>query len=122
MFGRKKKGPDKAFTHSDSCKIKKRDPNVEIQWSWVETGHWHAVCVCGEEHYYEPPAPRPRLDPLDPTTARHLPQCEFAGEAEPAMLRHALKVKPGMGEGYDWVECNACGGGWPVPHHAAERG
>jgi hypothetical protein len=27
-----------------------------------------------------------------------------------------LKVKPGLGEGYDWVECGACGAGWQVSH------
>ncbi|HET7272381.1 MAG TPA: hypothetical protein VFI90_15015 [Rubrobacter sp.] len=30
-----------------------------------------------------------------------------------------LKVKPGMGEGYDWVECAA---GWQVPHYAESVG
>jgi len=23
-----------------------------------------------------------------------------------------------MGEGYDWVECGACGAGWQVAHYA----
>ena len=34
------------------------------------------------------------------------------------VLKVLLKVKPGMGEGYDWVECGACDYGWQVPHFA----
>jgi hypothetical protein len=30
-----------------------------------------------------------------------LPQCEFAAETDPPMLKVLLKVKPGLGEGYD---------------------
>jgi hypothetical protein len=26
-----------------------------------------------------------------------------------AVLKILLKVKPGLGQGYDWVECGACG-------------
>jgi hypothetical protein len=26
--------------------------------------------------------------------------------------------EPGLGEGYDWVECGACRAGWQVPHYA----
>ena len=29
-------------------------------------------------------------------------------------LHDFLTVKPGLGEGYDWVECGACGAGWQV--------
>jgi hypothetical protein len=58
MFGLKKKGPNKAFSHSDNCKILAADPGVEIQWSEIERGHWVAECVCGTEHYYEPVADR----------------------------------------------------------------
>jgi hypothetical protein len=32
------------------------------------------------------------------------------------MLKFLLKVKPGMGEGYDWVGCGSCGCAWQVPH------
>ena len=52
---------------------------------------------------------RVRLDPLDPKTARHMGQCEFASADDPSVLRVLLKVKPGLGEGYDWVECGSCG-------------
>ena len=50
MFGGRKKGPTRPFQHADGCKILKADPGVQIKWSEVESGHWQAVCVCGEEH------------------------------------------------------------------------
>ena len=77
--------------------------------------------MCGTQDYYEPVADRrARLDPLDPSTSRHAGQCEFASETDPAVLRVALKVRPGLDEGYDWVECAGCDCGWQVPHYAAE--
>jgi hypothetical protein len=119
MFARRKKGPTRPFAHADDCKILKADPGVEIPWSEVESGHWRAVCVCGTQDYYEPVADRrARLDPLDPSTSRHAGQCEFASETDRGVLRVALKVKPGLDEGYDWVECAGCDCGWQVPHHA----
>jgi hypothetical protein len=45
-----------------------------------------------------------------------LPQCEFVNETGAAVLRVILKVRPGLGEGYDWVECNACDTAWQVPY------
>ena len=36
------------------------------------------------------------------------------------MLKVLLEVKPGLGEGDDWVECGACGGGWQVPYYFTE--
>jgi hypothetical protein len=30
-------------------------------------------------------------------------ECEFASETDPAVLKVILKVKPGLGPGYDWV-------------------
>ena len=73
MFGLKKRGPTRPFTHADSCKILEADPTVQIQRSEVETGHWRAVCQCGSEDVYEESAHRRvRLDdPYDPTTFRH---------------------------------------------------
>jgi hypothetical protein len=116
MF-RRKKGPNRAFAHSDGCKILAADPTVQIQWSEVETGHWRRVCQCGAEDVYEEPADRRvRLDPLDAKTARHLGQCEFVGETDAAMLRVLLKVTD-KGD-YDWVECGSCDAGWQVPHYA----
>jgi hypothetical protein len=57
------------------------------------------------------------LIPRDPATARHLGQCEYAAEADPAMLKFILKVKEGAGGGYWWVECGACDTAWQVPYY-----
>jgi len=73
--------------------------------------------VCSFESFTEPIVDdRVRLDPLDPTTSRHAGECEYISETDPSVLKVLLNVKPGLGEGYDWVECGACGGGWQVPH------
>jgi hypothetical protein len=120
MFGLKKKGPDKAFIHTDDCKIVKADPGVEIPWSEVERGHWEAVCQCQSEHFYEPAAPRARLDPLDPSTFRHAPECEHRDTTDPAFIRALLKIQDGMDEGYWWVTCGSCDTSWQVLHYAAE--
>jgi hypothetical protein len=118
MFGLKKRGPTRPFTHADECKILKSDPGVEIEWSEIERGHWVAVCQCGEEHYREPPTDgRARLDPYDPSTFRHAGQCEHRDTSDPALLRVILKVRDGAGGGYWWVECATCEHGWQVPHY-----
>jgi len=80
----KKGRPTRPFAHADNCAIVKANPDVEILWQEVERGHWQRVCQCGEEHYRELRERGRRLDPLDPATARHLPQCEFVGEDDPA--------------------------------------
>jgi hypothetical protein len=116
----KKKGrPTRPFAHTDDCKIVRANPDVEIPWQEVETGHWQRVCQCGEEHCRELRQCGRRLDPLDPATARHLPECEFAHETDPAILKVLLEIKPGLGGGYDWIECGSCGAGWQVAHYAA---
>jgi hypothetical protein len=121
MFGSKHKGPSlPPFSHSDDCRILQADPGVEIPWSEVESGHWVATCVCNEQHYREPAPRRTRLDPLDPKTSRHAPQCEFAAVTDHDVVRVLLKVREGQGEGYWWVECGACETGWQVPYYAAE--
>ncbi len=112
----RKRGPDKAFVHAEDCRILAADRTAQIQWSEVEAGHWEAICVCGTQHYYAPKAGRVRLDPLDPKTAHHLPQCEFASTTDPAVLRVLLKVQDR--EGYWWVQCGGCDAGWQVPHFA----
>ena len=97
----------------------KADSTVRIQWSEVETGHWRRVCECGSEDVYEEPADgRVRIDPLDPKTSRHLPQCEFTAPTDAAVLRVILKVNDGAGGGYWWVECGTCESSWQVPHYA----
>jgi hypothetical protein len=117
MLTRRKKGPpDRAFAHSDDCRILRADPAVQIQWSEVERGHWRAECVCGVETYYEPAGTRVRLDPLDPKTSRHLGECEYVDERDPAVLRVLLKVSPS--DGYSWVQCSGCDAGWQVADYA----
>jgi len=120
MFRKKHHGPpNRAFAHAEDCKILITDPGVEISWTELESGHWHAVCVCTEQHVYEEPtANRVRLDPLDPKTSQHLGQCEYRDTTDPAVLRVILKVKDGAGGDYHWVECGACDTAWPVPHFA----
>jgi hypothetical protein len=118
IFGRRKKGPDKASSHSDGCKILAADPAVQIQWSEVETGHWRAVCQFGSEDVYEGADCRVRLDPYNPSTFRHAGHCEHRYTSEPALLRAILRVRDGAGGGYWWVECGACECGWQVQHYA----
>ncbi len=96
----------------------KADPGVEIPWSEVEARHWQATCQCGVQDSYEPVVDPVRLDPLDAKTSRHAPQCEFATETDPAVLRVLLKVQDGRGGDYWWVTCGACDTPWPVPFYA----
>ena len=96
MFGLKKRGPTRPFTHADNCKILKADPTVQIQWSEVETGR--AVCQCGSEDIYDELTDRRgRLDPYDPSTFRHAGQCEHRYTSDPVLLQVVLKVKDGAG-------------------------
>jgi hypothetical protein len=118
MFGLKKKGPTQPFTHSDNCRIVRADPTTEIEWVEVATGRWEAVCVCGHEYFNEPLTDdRERLDPHDPSTFRHAPQCEHRDTIDPALLRVILRVRDGAGGGYWWVQCGTCDTGWQVPYY-----
>lgn len=122
MF-RRKKVPATPFTHAEGCKIQAVDPDVEIPWSYVGDGLWKAECVCTMEYFREPFTDnRVRNDPLDPKTARHLGQCEFASETDPAVVRVLLKVRDGMGGDYWWVECGDCGTAWQVPYYVVSVG
>ena len=79
--------------------------------------------MCTAEYFREPITDnRVRLDPFDPATARHFGQCEYVSESDPDVLRLLLKVKPGLGQGYDWVECGSCAAGWLGPHYAESVG
>jgi hypothetical protein len=119
MFGvRERKGPSRPFTHTDDCVIVKADPGVAIEWQQVERGRWEARCRCGVEYFREQPAGRRRLDPLDPTTSRHAPECEHRHQTDPALLRAVLRVQDGAGGDYWWTTCNACDRAWQVPHYA----
>jgi hypothetical protein len=94
MLGLKKKGPTlptPPFQHAAGCRIVRADPGFEPPWQDLEEGHWRRECQCGAEDYREPHVDRrARLDPLDPATARHLGQCEYASETDPAVLQLAL--------------------------------
>jgi hypothetical protein len=62
------------------------------------------------------------MDLLDAKTSRHMGECEFAAETDPAVLWVILKVKDGAGGGYWWVECGSCEAGWQVAHYAESVG
>jgi hypothetical protein len=119
MFGRTKQRhgpPDRPFVHQDGCKILAADRDVQIEWSRIEGRRWERICACGAETWYEPESSRVRLDPYDPATMRHLPQCEFASTTDHAILRALLKITPK--DGYAWVECGGCQAGWQVADFA----
>ena len=120
MFNRKK-GPTQSFVHADYCKILKADPSTQIPWLEVERGHWVATCQCGVQHHHEPPEPRARLDPLDPSTFRHFPACEYRDATDPALIKIMLKVRDVADGDYWVVECGSCETLWQVPHYAAKR-
>jgi hypothetical protein len=122
MFGLRKKAPFPPFLHAEDCKIVKADPSVEVEWSEEERGFWVATCVCKREYHRDPVVDdRVRLDPRDPSTSRHLGQCEHRDTTDPALLRLLLRVKDGSGsDDYWWVECTSCEAGWQVPHYAVE--
>jgi hypothetical protein len=44
-------------------------------------------------------------------------ECGTASADNPSVLKVLLKVKPVLGEGYDWVECGSCAAGWQVSHY-----
>lgn len=120
MFDRRK-SPDKPFSHAYDCKIVKVDPRVEIQWSEIRRGVYEAVCVCGTQYHYEQIADsRIRLDPYDPSTSHHMPQCEHRDTTDPALLRAILRVRDGAGGGYWVAECGVCETFWQVPFYAVE--
>jgi hypothetical protein len=118
MFGKKKTGPDRPYVHAEGCPIVRADPDVRIPWNEVERGHFVRTCVCaGAEHHREPVVEdRVRLDPLDPSTARHAGECEFVGTTDPTVLRLALTVT--QKDGYSSVACSACACSWQVADFA----
>jgi hypothetical protein len=122
MFGTKKKPTMPPFIHAPDCKLVAREPDFKPVWNEVESGHYVAICQCGKQHHREPLMDRRvRLDPLDPKTTRHLPQCEQLDTTDPALLRAILKVQAGSGGDYHWVTCGACDGSWAVPYYAGGR-
>lgn len=120
MFDVRKRGPHRRFVHVDGCRIVRLDPDVEIPWVELERGHWQATCQCGAEHYHEDAVDRrARLDPLDPSTFRHIPGCEYANRTDPVLVQAILTVQEGAGGTYWWVTCRA-GCRWQVPYYASE--
>jgi hypothetical protein len=115
------KGPDKAFSHSDDCKVWPPIPALEIPWNEIRAGYSEARCVCGVEGWHAPDAERARRDPRDPSTFHHAGECEHRDTSDPALLRAILKVRDGAG-GYWRVECGTCVTGWQVPHYAESVG
>jgi hypothetical protein len=92
---------------------------MQPEWNDLGNGYWRRECRCTCEGWSAPLVDnRTRLDPYDPATSRHLPQCEYIHEASPAVLKILLTVKPGLAPGYDWVTCAGCEGSWQVPHYA----
>jgi hypothetical protein len=49
-------------------------------------------------------------------------ECEFASVTDPSVLGVLLRVRPGLGKGYGWVEFGACGAGWQVPYYTESVG
>jgi hypothetical protein len=99
------------------------DPGFQPEWQEIETGHWRRECQCyAEDHWEAPVDRRTRLDPLDPATFRHAPQCEHRDTTDPDLVRVILRVQEGGGEGYWWVTCGICEHGWQIPHYAASAG
>jgi hypothetical protein len=121
MLGFEKRRPPilPAFQHADGCKIMKADPTTEIRWSEIRRGVWEAICVCGKQYHYESIADaRSRQDPYHPSTFRHFGQCEHRDTTDPVLVRAILKIQER--DGYWWVQCGACDGGWQVPFYAVE--
>ena len=112
--------PQKAFVHSNDCKLLRADPGLEVVWNELRSGFWERRRVCGAEGWHAPEAGRVRRNDYDPATARDLGQCAFVGETDGAMLRLLLKVTD---KGYyDWVQCRSCDAGWQVAHYAESVG
>lgn len=85
----------------------------------VERGHSQRECLCGAEHFQEDLADgRVRLDPRDPSTARHAPQCEHRDTTDTAIHRAIPRVQDR--DGY-WMECSTCDSGRQVAYYAAEN-
>jgi hypothetical protein len=122
MFGHtKKKRSFPEFLHSPDCKIVKADPSTEIKWSEIRTAVWEARCVCGVQYHYEQqPDRRVRLDPRDPSTSRHMPQCQHRDTTDPVLLRAFLSVRD-TGD-YWLVTCGFCETFWQVPYYAEASG
>jgi hypothetical protein len=96
------------------------DPGFQPEWQEIEEGHWRRICQCRPEDIYEPRVDtRTRLNPLDPATFRHAPECEHRDTTDPILVKAILTAQER--EDYWYVQCRACSFGWQTPFHAAER-
>jgi hypothetical protein len=89
MFGRTKTTettgpPQKAFVHSDDCKLVRVDSGLEIPWNEVRAGDWEARCVCGVEGWHAPDAGR---GPQRPHTTRRPPATEGSASSSARPMR-----------------------------------
>jgi hypothetical protein len=115
MFDEMNQGPPAGpFIHPEGCKIFRADPAVEIPWNEVDPGVWERRCVCNVEHIrVDPGGGLVRFDPYD----GHLPP---PGGLRATGRNRARAILKGQEcEGYWWVQCGACDGGWQVPLYAA---
>jgi hypothetical protein len=108
MF-RKRSPPSTAFVHAYDCKIPlegrswRRDPVERDRARSLGA----ALRLYGRVLARAPPSRR-RLDPLDPSTSKHAPECEFGDVTDRSVVKALLKIKPGLMPGYSWVECGSC--------------
>ena len=96
MLGLKKKGPSRpteAFAHADGCKIVRADPGFEPEWQEIEEGTGGGPASATAKTSTSHASTRARLDPLDPATFRHAPQCEHRDTTDPAIVRAILRVQ-----------------------------
>jgi len=71
------------------------------------------------EDIYEPRVDtRTRLNPLDPSTFRHAPECEHRDTIDPVIVNAILTILER--ETYWYVQCSACNCGWQTFFYAAE--
>lgn len=87
MFGLKRKGPTRPFTHADNCKILKADPTVQIQCSEVEPGHWRSTSAGPRTSARTPPTVVLGSTAMTRPPSRHARQCEHRVTSDPAAAR-----------------------------------
>jgi hypothetical protein len=109
------------FTHADDCPIARGEPDFVPEWQLIDAGKWQRSCACTTETTYDLPDV-PTIDPYDPATFRHAPQCDYRDVTDSAILRAILSVKPGAEGGYLWVSCAHCEISWSVPNITSPGG
>lgn len=109
MFDFARKEPKKPFPHAYDCKGRQDRSQRCVQVVGHPTWRVGGDLRFGKDHYYESSAAerRVRLDPYDPLTSRHAPQCEQREIADAMLLKALLKVQPGSGGEYHWVTYGA---------------